>query len=178
MPRLTATLSTISQRFRLFGAGAEDAARDQEIARRGEDQQQEIDAARLVVEVEREGDDIDDAGHRRAAEGAVNEQEPREQEEKQPAAEDQRRRGVVGQQSQHFVPESVCRGKRHRIGGLSGSGLRRAAGCVRCAPFCRSRARRLRPAGAVRRPVVRHGARRLRALRASNSAHATRRPPA
>ena len=107
--------------FQPLEAGPVDALRDQEVARRGEDQQQEIDPARLVVEVEREGDDVDDAGHRRAAEGAVNEQESREEEQEQPAAENQRRGGVVGKQRLEPVGDAVRCGKGHCARGLRGA---------------------------------------------------------
>ena len=107
--------------FRPPEARPVDAPGDQEVARRGEDEQQEIDAARLVVEIEREGDDVDDAGHRRAAEGAVNEQESREEEQEQPAAENQRRGGVVGKQRLEPVGDAVRCGKGHCARGLRGA---------------------------------------------------------
>ena len=111
-----------------FGAG--EGPGDQEIDRGGEDQQQEIDAARLVVEVEREEDDVDDAGHRCPAQCAVEQQEPREDEQEQPAAEDQRRGGVVGEQRLQPFGDAVRGGEGHDRGslrffpGVSGSSIR------------------------------------------------------
>ena len=120
--------------FQTAFPGPVDAPGDQEVARRGEDEQQEIDAARLVVEIEREGDDVDDAGHRRAAEGAVNELESRKEEQEQPAAENQRRRGVVGKQRLEPVRDAVRCGKGHCTCGLRGSGagrMRRSTAALR-----------------------------------------------
>ena len=107
--------------FRPPARGAVDPARDQEVARRREDQQQEVDAARLVVEVERKEHHVDDTPHRGPAEGAVNEQEARKQEEEKPAAEYQRRGGVVGQQCLQLFPEAVRRGECHGSGRLRDS---------------------------------------------------------
>jgi len=103
-------------------AGGMDAFGDPVVARRGEDQQQEVDAARLVVEVERKEDDVDDPGHRGTAEHAVDEHESGEQKQEQPAAEDQRRRGVVGEQRLQLFRDAVQCGECHFSGALRVSG--------------------------------------------------------
>ena len=66
-------------------------------------QQQEEKAAGLVVEVEREERDVDDAQHHLAAHELVEEGEPAEEEQEKPAAENQRRDRVVLQQLYDFI---------------------------------------------------------------------------
>ena len=67
------------------------------------DGQQEEKAAGLVVEVEREERDVDDAQHHLAAHELVEEGEPAEEEQEKPAAENQRRDRVVLQQLYDFI---------------------------------------------------------------------------
>ena len=150
---------------------AENGLGDQIVARGGEDQQQEVDAARLIIEVERKEDDVDDAQRGRAAQGGVEKQEPREQKQEKPAAEDQRRRGVVGEQRFDPGDQVVCGRQRHGLGGLIGWG--------RQSSWRRMRSRWSEsmtgaPSGCrcVRRAV------RMRLFSASNSAWAMRVPPA
>ena len=80
-----------------------DSFADQEVRDRYGYQQQEEKAAGLVVEVEREERDVDDAQHHLAAHELVEEGEPAEEEQEKPAAENQRRDRVVLQQLYDFI---------------------------------------------------------------------------
>ena len=117
-------------------AHVRDSPPDPEIADGDPDEQQQIDAARLVVEVEREGDDVPDAQRRRTPHEAVEEGERGEEKEEEPAAEKHRRLRIVAQQRQDavdYLSEALHRfnGVRSVAGGgsLSSTGSGSAACC-------------------------------------------------
>ena len=80
---------------------------DEEIGRGGEDEKQEPDAAALIIEVERKEDDVEDAGGRRVAQGAITDVEGDEEEEKEACAEEHRALGLIREEGAEALEAEV-----------------------------------------------------------------------
>ena len=90
-----------------------DAMADPEVAQRGKEQEQEVDSARLIVEVEREDHHIENTGCKGPAQLGIEEDKGEEKKEKEPAREDHRRLCIVAQELDQTIPKGGKCGQLH-----------------------------------------------------------------